>query len=121
MNNPTAITYLGLSAGAISDPAWTDTQHPEPAYSRAESFEILEVHLKELNPLLRDAVIKTYYDELSLTEASSAVGVPPTTYKARLFRGRRLLQQHATRITRLTSRQTKETDLAIHRSHRTVS
>ena len=90
-----------------------DTQpNPELACSRTEAFEILEVHLKELNPRLRDAVMKTYYDELSLTEASSAVGVPPSTYKARLFRGRRLLQQRATRITRLTSRQTKETDPA---------
>jgi RNA polymerase sigma-70 factor, ECF subfamily len=82
-----------------------DTQpNPELAYSRTESYEILEVHLKELNPLLRDAVMKTYYDELSLSEASSAVGVPPATYKARLFRGRRLLQQRATSITRVNSR-----------------
>jgi RNA polymerase sigma-70 factor, ECF subfamily len=71
-----------------------DTQpNPELAYSRAESYEILEAHLKELNPLLREAVVRTYYDELSITEASSAVGVPLGTYKARLFRGRRLLQK----------------------------
>jgi RNA polymerase sigma-70 factor (ECF subfamily) len=67
--------------------------NPELAYSRVESYEILEVHLKELNPLLREAVATTYYDELSVTEASSALGVPPETYKARLFRGRRLLQE----------------------------
>ena len=73
-----------------------DTQpNPELAYSRAESYEILEAHLKELNPLLREAVLTTYYDELSVIEASSAVGVPPGTYKARLFRGRRLLQERA--------------------------
>jgi RNA polymerase sigma factor (sigma-70 family) len=70
--------------------------NPELAYSRAEAFEILEVHLKELNPLLREAVAMTYYDELSITEASSALGVTPGTIKARLFRGRRLLQQRAT-------------------------
>jgi RNA polymerase sigma-70 factor, ECF subfamily len=67
--------------------------NPELAYSKAESYEILEAHLKELNPLLREAVVRTYYDELSVTEASSALGVLPETYKARLFRGRRLLQQ----------------------------
>ena len=73
-----------------------DTQpNPELAYSRAESYEILEAHLKELNPLLREAVVTTYYDELSVTEASSALGVPPGTYKTRLFRGRRLLQERA--------------------------
>jgi RNA polymerase sigma-70 factor, ECF subfamily len=75
-----------------------DTQpDPELAYSRAESYEILEAHLKELNLLLREAVVTTYYDELSVTEASSAVGVSPGTYKTRLFRARRLLQQRASR------------------------
>ena len=86
-----------------------DTQpNPELAYSRAESYEILKAHLKELNPLLREAVVMTYYDELSVTEASSALGVPPGTYKARLFRGRRLLQQRATSITRVNTDQTKD-------------
>lgn len=88
-----------------------DTQpNPELAYSRAESYEILEARLKELNPLLRDAVMKRYYDELSVTEASSAVGVPLATYKARLFRGRRLLQQRAISITKVNSHQTKKAD-----------
>jgi RNA polymerase sigma-70 factor (ECF subfamily) len=73
-----------------------DTQpNPELAYSRAESYEILEVHLKELNPLLREAVVTTYSDELSVTEASSVLGVSPGTYKTRLFRARRLLQERA--------------------------
>jgi RNA polymerase sigma-70 factor (ECF subfamily) len=91
-----------------------DTQpNPELAYSRAESYEILEAHLRELNPLLREAVVMTYYDELSVTEASSAVGVPPGTYKARLFRARRLLQQRATPTTRFNSHQTKEADPAV--------
>jgi RNA polymerase sigma-70 factor, ECF subfamily len=69
--------------------------NPELAYSRAESYEILEAYLEELNPLLREAVVKAYYNELSVTEASSAVGVSLGTYKARLFRGRRLLQERA--------------------------
>jgi RNA polymerase sigma-70 factor, ECF subfamily len=70
--------------------------NPEQTYSRAESHELIEAYLKELNPPLREAVMTTYYDELSVTEASSAVGVSLGTYKARLFRGRRLLQQRAT-------------------------
>jgi Sigma-70, region 4 len=88
-----------------------DTQpNPELAYSRTESYKILDAHLKELNPLFREAIVTTYYDELSVTEASSALGVPSGTYKARLFRGRRLLQQRAIPITRVNSHQTKEAD-----------
>lgn len=74
--------------------------NPELAYSRAESYEILEAHLKELNPLLREAIVTTYYDELSVTEASSVLGVSPGTYKTRLFRGRRLLQERAISATK---------------------
>jgi RNA polymerase sigma-70 factor, ECF subfamily len=72
--------------------------NPELAYSRAESYEILKAQLKDLNPLLREAVVMTYYGELSVAEASSALDVPPGTYKARLFRGRRLLQKRAAHV-----------------------
>ena len=75
--------------------------NPELAYSRAESHEILKAHLQRLNPLIREAVVVTYYDELSVTEASSSVGVPLGTYKARLFRGRRLLQERVVSATRV--------------------
>jgi RNA polymerase sigma factor (sigma-70 family) len=91
-----------------------DTQpNPELAYSRAQSYEILDAHLNELNPLLREAVVTTYYGELSITEASSALGISPGTYKARLFRGRRLLHERAISATRVSSHQTKEADPAI--------
>lgn len=99
-----SLDELGTDGSVLADTIPDVQPNPELAYSRAESYEILEAHLKELNPLLREAVVMTYYDELSVTEASSAVGVPPGTYKARLFRGRRLLQQRATLATRVNSR-----------------
>ncbi len=95
--------------------------NPELAYSQAESYEILEAHLKELTPRLREAVVTTYYDDLSVTDASSALGVTPGTIKARLFRGRRLLQQRATSAIRLNSHQTTEADPAIRSRRNTVS
>jgi RNA polymerase sigma-70 factor (ECF subfamily) len=91
-----------------------DTQpNPELAYSRAESHEILKTGLQELNPRLREAVSARYYDELSGTEASVALGISLRTYKARLFRGRRLLQKRATPISKLSFHQTKEVDPAL--------
>jgi RNA polymerase sigma-70 factor (ECF subfamily) len=68
---------------------------PELACSQAESREILDALLDRMNPLLREALTMTYRDGLSIAEASSALGVPQSTYKARLFRGRRLLESGA--------------------------
>ncbi len=40
----------------------------------------------------------TYYHELSIGEASSALGIPAGTYKARMFRARRHLKDQAQRF-----------------------
>jgi len=72
--------------------------NPEQAYSRAESHELLKALLDNMNPLLREALILTYYHELTITEASSALGVPLSTYKARLFRARRLLEERVSKL-----------------------
>jgi RNA polymerase sigma-70 factor (ECF subfamily) len=76
--------------------------HPDPemASSRAESFALLDGLINEMNPLLRQAVKSAYYDELSSSEASSALAIPLSTYKARLFRGTRLLQDRARKKTK---------------------
>jgi RNA polymerase sigma-70 factor, ECF subfamily len=71
--------------------------NPELAYSRAESFGFLDGFLKKMNPLLSEAVMMTYYEEMTTHEASAALDIPVPTYKARLFRGRRLLQEKARR------------------------
>ena len=84
---------MDSAMSSFAETAQDPRPNPELAYSRAESYEILEAHVKELSPLLREAVETTYYDELSIGEASSALGVPSGTHKARLFRGRRLLQE----------------------------
>jgi RNA polymerase sigma-70 factor (ECF subfamily) len=75
----------------IQDPG----PNPEQICSRAESFAFLAEWIDDMNPLLRNAVKQAYYDELSSREASSALAIPLTTYKARLFRGTCLLQDRA--------------------------
>jgi len=69
--------------------------NPELARSQAESREILDALLDRVNPLLCEALTMTYREGLSIAEASSVLGVPQSTYKARLFRGRRLLESGA--------------------------
>ena len=89
--SPETDADMSLFADTVADAQ----PNPELAYSRLESVEVLDAHLNELNPLLREALVTTYYDELTINEASSALGAPPGTIKARLFRGRRLLRQLA--------------------------
>jgi RNA polymerase sigma-70 factor, ECF subfamily len=72
-------------------------QNPELAYSKAESFALVDALVNEMNPLLRQAVRGTYYEELSSSEASSNLDIPTATYKARLFRGTRLLKNRVRR------------------------
>jgi RNA polymerase sigma-70 factor, ECF subfamily len=67
--------------------------NPEFAYQRVESLASVNALLNEMNPLLGQAVKAAYYDELSTSEASSALSVPISTFKARLFRGTHLLQK----------------------------
>jgi RNA polymerase sigma-70 factor, ECF subfamily len=73
--------------------------NPEHAYQRTESLASVDALLSEMNPLLRQAVKAAYYDELSTAEASSALAVPISTFKARLFRGTHLLQKKVRRKT----------------------
>jgi RNA polymerase sigma-70 factor, ECF subfamily len=68
---------------------------PELAYAQSESFEFLDSILQRMNPLFREALTMTYYDELSTSKASSTLDIPISTYKARLLRGRYLLQERA--------------------------
>lgn len=90
----------GIGDSTFAD-AFRDLQsNPELTYSHAESFEIVDGLLSKMHPLLREALSITYYQELSAGQASSVLGVPLSTFKARLFRGRRLLQKRAEDVTR---------------------
>ena len=75
---------------------WTDkfqvsTPNPEQAYAQEERFELIDGELAKMKPLLRQALTMTYYEEMSPREACSVLGVSCGTFKARLFRAKRLL------------------------------
>ena len=87
-----------LQESVADDTVFADTipdrqPNPESAYQRVESLKSIDNLLSEMNPLLSTAVRAAYYDELSTSEASSALEVPISTFKARLFRGTHLLQK----------------------------
>jgi RNA polymerase sigma-70 factor (ECF subfamily) len=87
-----------LQESVADDTVFADTipdrqPNPESAYQRVESRYCIEQFISVINPLLSTAVRAAYYDELSTSEASSALEVPISTFKARLFRGTHLLQK----------------------------
>ena len=58
-------------------------------HAERETLRLADGILGKMKPVLRQAFIMTYFDELSGAEASSMLGVSPGTFKARLFRAKR--------------------------------
>ena len=98
-----AVTW-SLQESVADETVFADTipdhqPNPESAYQRVESLESIDSLINEMNPLLSTAIKATYYHELSTAEASAALAVPISTFKARLFRGTHLLQKKVRRKT----------------------
>lgn len=70
---------------------------PEMAYAEEETFQLIDLMLETMSPVLRQAFTMTYYDELSSREAGAALGVSTGTFKSRLFRARRRLMDQTQR------------------------
>ena len=68
---------------------------PEMACAEQETFRLVDALLGKMRPKLRQAFAMTYYGEMSHREACASLGVPASTFKARLFRARRYLLNHA--------------------------
>ena len=88
--------------GNSHDDDWTQsipTSQPDPemACAEGETFEFINAALGKMKPALRQAVTMTYYGELSGPEACALLGVSAGTFKARLFRAKRQLLNHAQR------------------------
>jgi len=64
---------------------------PENGYGDKEALQQIDAQLAKMPPALRQAFAMTYYDELSHREACQMLDIPIGTFKARLFRARRLV------------------------------
>src|SRR6266436_8087539 len=64
---------------------------PEKGYGDKEALQQIDAQLAKMPPALRQAFAMTYYDELSHREACQMLDIPIGTFKARLFRARRLV------------------------------
>ena len=62
---------------------------PEMIHAERETLQLIDGIVGKMKPVLRQAFIMTYFDELSGAEASAMLGVSPGTFKARLFRAKR--------------------------------
>jgi len=84
------------------DTPWTERipasqPDPEMVYAEEETFQLIDVVLGRMSPVLRQAFTMTYYDEMSSREACALLGVSTGTFKSRLFRARRNLMDQAQR------------------------
>ncbi len=84
------------------DTSWTDKilapqPDPEMACAQAETIRSIDALLQKMSPVLRQAFTMTYYGELSCEEAGAVLGVPPRTFKSRVFRAKQFLIRHTQR------------------------
>lgn len=71
---------------------------PEMMYAGEETLQLIDVLLRRMKPLLRQAFTMTYFQEMSNEEAGALLGVTTGTFKSRLFRARRDLMNQASRL-----------------------
>jgi RNA polymerase sigma-70 factor, ECF subfamily len=96
------VSFPDASSSHESD--WTDriaTPQPDPevAHGEQETFRLINERLGNMKPSLRQAFIMTHFEELSIQEACTLLGVPMATFKARLMRARRQLARKLPRVT----------------------
>jgi RNA polymerase sigma-70 factor, ECF subfamily len=95
------IDSLPESCAADGTP-WTEKipasqPDPEMVYAEEETFQWIDVLLRRMSPVLRQAFTMTYYDEMSHEEAGALLGIATGTFKSRVFRARQHLMNHAQR------------------------
>ena len=62
---------------------------PEMIHAERDTLQLIDGIVGKMKPVLRQAFMMTYFDELSGAEASAMLGVSTGTFKARLFRAKR--------------------------------
>ena len=70
---------------------------PEMVCAEGETFQLIDVLLGKMSPVLRQSFTMTYYDEMTSREACTLLGVSIGTFKSRVFRARRHLMAQAQR------------------------
>lgn len=78
----------------IGSPLWAQPLvSPEDAHAARELHDTILAALRALSAVNREAVIGYYLEGYSYTELADLLGVPLSTVKGRLFKGRRQLQR----------------------------
>ena len=103
------------SSGEIS---WTERipasqPDPEMVCAEGETFQLIDVLLGRMNPVLRQSFTMTYYDEMSNREACTLLGVSIETFKSRVFRARRHLMALAQRSLVAPIRRTAQSPFSV--------
>jgi RNA polymerase sigma-70 factor (ECF subfamily) len=88
-------------AGTTDEISWVERipdEHPDPEamFAEKETLESIDILLGKMSPILRQAFVLTYYEEISNEEGGALLGISSGTFKSRVFRARQdLLNQCA--------------------------
>ena len=79
---------------------WTEripTSQPDPEmiFAEKETFQLIDILLGKMSPVLRQAFTMRYYDEMFIAEAGALLGVSKGTFKSRLSRAKQHLMNRA--------------------------
>src|SRR5689334_1859260 len=87
------LSLEAVSVGAAMTVLWAAGPHaPEEVQAARELHDTIVVALSELSEVNREVLIGFYMDGYSYAELAELLGVPISTVKGRLFKGRRQLR-----------------------------
>ncbi len=95
----TSISFEALVGGVYREPADTDPG-PEEILERMELRRIVLDAVEALSPANRAALLLAYYEDFSLKEASTILGISVNALKGRLYKARRQIHEQLLPIIR---------------------
>ena len=82
---------------AQADASATRLEEPQAAAMRAQTRRLLERKIDELPESFRTVFMLREVEEMTVEEASEALGIPEATVRTRHFRGRSMLRESLSR------------------------
>ena len=111
------LEYTGRSALRYA----ASVPNPEQVAALRETHDAILAALMELSTVNREAVIGYYLEGYSYAELANLLGVPVSTVKSRLFKGRQQMRQHLEHLRQPLENPPAETRKELHMTSELIS